>query len=102
MSSVTFEVAAEPEPASATEPRRESAMAKAAARVARLEAQMQAARQHCKAARERQAAIVGRAVIAELAKSPEFRRAAVEVLRRRVTRPADRAEITVLLVELAP
>lgn len=81
-----------------TEPRL-SAAARAAERLAKLQEQIKAAKQQERAALNRQATIVGRAVIAAMTRAPEFRRLTVALLRKEITRPADLAEIAPLLIE---
>ncbi len=83
-------------------PPRLSAAARAADRLARLQEQLKAAKQQERAALDRQAAIVGHALIAAMRADAGVHGVVVDVLRRTVTRPADRAEIAPLLIEAAP
>lgn len=83
-------------------PARPSAAARAADRLARLQEQLKAAKQQERAALDRQAAIVGHALIAAMRADARVRGVVVDVLRRTVTRPADRAEIAPLLIEAVP
>lgn len=97
-----LEVVAAPAPAAASLSARQSSSDRAADRIAKAQAQLKAAKLEKRAAADRMAEIAGRAFLAEMSRAPEFRRLAVEVLRRTVTRPAERAEIAALLIEATP
>lgn len=87
----------------ALSPSRPSATERAADRLARLQAAVKAAKHQERDALDRQAAIVGHALIAAMRSDAKLRGTVVDVLRRKVTKPADRAEIAVLLlIEAAP
>ena len=86
----------------APSPARPSSSDRAADRLAKAQAQLKAAKLEKRAAADRLAEIAGHAFLAEMSRSPDFRRLAVEVLRRTVTRPAERAEIAALLIAPAP
>lgn len=87
----------------ASSPARPSATERAADRLARLQAAVKAAKHQERDALDRQAAIVGHALIAAMRSDAKLRGVVVDILRRKVTKPADRAEIAVLLViEAAP
>jgi hypothetical protein len=67
-------------------------------RIERLERALVAAKQVAKEAEYRRFAIVGEALLAETEDDEALRRQVAEVLRKRVTRPAARADIATLLV----
>jgi hypothetical protein len=71
------------------------------ARQRRLEAELKAAKRAAKDAVARQARIVGHAALRAVTNHPDavFRCALVEWLRDTVTKPTERAEIAVLLIE---
>ncbi len=67
-------------------------------RIERLERALVAAKQAAKDAEYRRFAIVGEALLAEAEEDEALRKQVAEVLRKRVTRPAARADIATLLV----
>jgi hypothetical protein len=69
-----------------------------AERIGRLERELQAAKHAAKEAEQRQFAIVGGALLAEAEGNPKLKAQLVEILRRRVTTAAAKAEIAALLV----
>ena len=69
-----------------------------AQRIERLERELQAAKHEAKKAEQRRCAIVGAALLAEAEGNPSLRTQFVEILRRRVTSPAAKAEIATLLI----
>lgn len=89
-------------PPSSPSPARVAATERAASRLAHLQEQLAAARHQERLARERQAAIVGRALMIAMQADATLRAAVLDVLRRAVTRPADRAEIAPLLIGPTP
>jgi hypothetical protein len=97
-----LEVVAAPALAAAPSSARLSAAERAAERLAKAQAQLKAAKHDKRAAAERIAAIAGRAFLAEAARSPDFRRQAAEILRRTVTKPAERVELAGWLIEVTP
>lgn len=69
-----------------------------AEKLAKLEAQVKAAKAELKAQEQKRLVIVGAAVVAEMQRAPEFRSLVADVLRRVVKRPADKADIAGLLL----
>ncbi len=67
-------------------------------RLARLEQELVAARAAVREAEQRRWTVVGQAVIAEAESNPELRATLREVLSRRVTAPAAKADIAQLLL----
>lgn len=83
------------------QPRR-PATESAAAKLERLKAQVKAAKEWQAEALDNRAVIVGDAVILEMHHDPAFALAVSEILRRRVVKPRQRAEIAVFLIETKP
>ncbi|AWV20005.1 hypothetical protein RADP37_05497 (plasmid) [Roseomonas mucosa] len=67
-------------------------------RVARLKAELDAAETALRAEADRQAALVGQVVVAQMAKDAELRRRIAALLRAEVKRKEDRATIASLLI----
>jgi hypothetical protein len=69
-----------------------------AERIARLQQELQAAKHAAKEAEQRQCAVVGAALLAEAEGNAALKAQIVEILRRRVTAAAAKADIAGLLV----
>jgi hypothetical protein len=67
-------------------------------RIERLERELQAAKHAAKEAEQRQFAVVGAALLAEAEGNPALKAQLAEILRRRVTTAAAKADIAALLV----
>lgn len=78
---------------------RRAATETAAAKLARLQEQIRQAKEQEGKALSRRAEVVGDAIIDEMQDKPEFKTLIGEILKRRIGKPKDRAEIASLLID---
>lgn len=78
-------------------PRRKSSTDRAAAKLAKAQAQLREAKQRKQAALDHRAQIVGHCLIDAMGQDENLRRLVVDVLRRSVVKPTERSEIAILL-----